>query len=83
MLPDADIERDRALDRLDDVAGTSPLGRAGQDVAAVRTALRADQTRLDQLLDDLLEELPRDALARGDLGHRAGALAGARRPRGG
>src|SRR5262249_61896338 len=76
MIPDADVERDGTLHRLDDVPEGHLLGRPAEDVAPPRTAAGPHQALVDQLLDDLLEELARDALASGDLGQRADALAG-------
>src|SRR5256712_9116123 len=70
------VERDGPLHRLDHVAEGHLLGRTGEDVAAVRPAAGAHQALVDQLLDELLEELPGHALALPDLADRAGAGAG-------
>src|SRR5438552_13803407 len=74
MLPDADVQRDRPLDGLDDVAERDPIGGACENVPPVRTAPRPHESLVDQLAHDLLEELARNPLPRGDLGHRAGAV---------
>src|SRR5437762_1983649 len=66
MLPDADVQRDRPLDRLDDVAERDPIGGACEDVPPVRTAPRPHESLVDQLAHDLLEELARNPLPRGD-----------------
>src|SRR5437867_3912070 len=76
MLARAHVERDGALHRLDHVAEGHLLGRTAEDVPAVRPAAGAHQPLVDQLLDDLLEELPGHALALRDLADRAGARAG-------
>src|SRR4029453_3831954 len=75
MVTDARIQRDRTFDRLDDVPeGELPRG-LGEQVAAMRSALRPHQSFVYELLHDLLEKASRDPLARGDLGDRADPLA--------
>src|SRR3989442_15923585 len=75
-LGGAHVERDGPLHCLDHVAEGHLLGRAGEDVAPVRAPVGAHEPLVDQLLDDLLEELPGHALALRDLADRAGARAG-------
>src|SRR2546425_6474187 len=62
VLSDADVERNRSLDRLDDVPESDLVCRTGEDVAPMRPTPRADQPLVDQLPDDLLEKLARDPL---------------------
>src|SRR5262249_15413514 len=76
MIPDADVERDGSLHRLDDVPEGHLVRRPAEDVAPPRTAAGPHRALVDQLLDDLPEELARDALASRNLGQRADALAG-------
>src|SRR5262249_21246493 len=64
QVADADVERDRTLDRLDDVLERDRCRIARERVAAVRPAAGYHQAGMDELLDDLLEELPRHALER-------------------
>jgi hypothetical protein len=64
---------DRALERADDVAQADLGGRAGEVVAAARPALRADDPRTFQVLEDLLQKAHGDELALGDLANLRGA----------
>src|SRR5205085_520480 len=57
----ADV-RDRPLDRADHVRDADLLGRPREPVAALDAALRADEPRVPQLGEDVLEELERDFL---------------------
>src|SRR5262245_59728157 len=67
VVPRTVVERDGPLHGLDDVPERHFVRGPGEDVAAARAAAGANQPLVDQLLDDLLEELTRDALARRDL----------------
>src|SRR5438046_10686071 len=64
MLPDADVQRDRPLDGLADVAERDPIGAACQDVPPARTAPRQHEPLVDQLAHDLLEALALGRLSR-------------------
>src|SRR5262245_19090304 len=76
MVTHADVERDGPLHRLDDVTESHLAGRPAEHVTPPRSAARPHQPLVDELLDDLLEELPGNPLAGRDLGQRADSLAG-------
>src|SRR5262249_13480128 len=76
MVTDADVERDGSLHRFDDVSEGHLAGGSAEHIAPSGAPSRSHQTLVDQLLDDLLEELPRDAFTCGDLRQRADPLAG-------
>src|SRR5581483_5340540 len=74
VLARTHVQRDRSLDGLDHLPESHALRRPRQDVSPVRTASGANESRVDQLLNDLLEELAWDALAFRDLGDGARAI---------
>src|SRR2546430_17225823 len=73
MLPDADVQRDRPLDGLDDVAERDPIGGACEEGPPARTAPRPHQSLVDQLAHDPLAALARNPLPRRDIGRPTGA----------
>ncbi len=62
-------EHDRAFDRAEDVAELHFIRLFGEQKPAAWSALRLDEVRPLQELEDLLEEPQRDLLARGDVLH--------------
>ena len=68
ILARADHGRDRALERLDDLAHPDLGGVAGELVAAVGAARAGDEARLAKADDQLLEVRPRQVLVVGHLG---------------
>ena len=66
----------RALDGADDVGERHVVRLLGQPVAALGAALAADDARLPQVGEDVLEELLRDVLRRRELRALDGAAAG-------
>src|SRR2546427_9141509 len=72
MLPDADVQRDRPLDGLDDVAERDPIGGAREDVPPLRTPPRPHEAPVDQLAPHLLEEFAPNPLPPSGLRHPPG-----------
>src|SRR5215470_6035656 len=70
MVTDADVERDGSLHRFDDVSEGHLAGGSAEHIAPSGPPSRSHQPLVDQLLDDLLEELPGDTFTCGDLSQR-------------
>src|ERR1700722_10528827 len=69
------VERDGPFDRFDNVAERNGFGRAGQLIAAARSAARIDEATAHQIADDLFEIILGDAFLLGDLiAARAGMI---------
>src|SRR5262249_53061905 len=60
--PDAADVRDRSLDCANDLGDGDLVGRSRQPVAADDAALAADDARMAQVAEDVLQELERDLL---------------------
>ena len=69
---------DLAVERLDHLEHGDLVGRAGERVAALHSAMTDQEPGATQGREELLEELDRDPAPLGDLPDRHRALAGAR-----
>src|SRR5262249_42850651 len=67
VLGDTRVDRNWPFHGFDDVAKRHVIGTARQGVAAMRTTVRLHELRANQVLNDLLQELSRDATMRGHL----------------
>ena len=71
VIIEAYIDRDRSVDRLDDIVKRNLLGRTRQRITAAGTAFRFEQPAANQVLNNLFQKLARYALLLRDFGDGA------------